>query len=67
MDGVIQIILFLLTGFNLSITFKEGKKIYRFYKDRYKKRSELKESILNQNKLLNKILGNLNLIKLKDL
>lgn len=65
MDGVIQIILFLLTGFNLSITFKEGKKIYRFYKDRYKKRSELKESILNQNKLLNKILGNLNLIKLK--
>ena len=65
MDVIIQIALFLLTAFNLLITFKEGKKIYNFYKEKYKRRIELKEHILNQKSLLNKTLGNLNLIKLK--
>lgn len=42
MDGVIQIILFLLTGFNLSITFKEEKKYIDFIKIDIKKEASLK-------------------------
>lgn len=47
----------------LFIAYKEGKKIYSFYKSKYQRKANLKEKITNQKVLLNKTLGRLNLIK----
>ena len=42
MDAIIQIALFLLTAFNLLITFKEGKKYIIFIRKNLKEESNLR-------------------------
>lgn len=62
---IIHTILFLCVGFNFIMMYLEGKKLYTFYKERHKRKCELKNKISEQKIRLNKSLGNLKLIKLK--
>lgn len=65
MDIIINTVSILLISFNIIFAYKNGKKIYKFYRKRYQEKQELKTKINDQKQILNKSLENLNIIKLQ--
>ena len=65
MDIIINTISILLISFNIVIAYKNGKKLFKFIREKYQEKQELKTKINDQDKILNKSLKNLNIFKLQ--
>ena len=63
MNIIINTISILLISFNIIIAYKNGKKLFKFYREKHQEKQNLKTKINNQKQMLNKSLKKLNIIK----